>query len=361
MPRSKPKRKYLSQSDVPAFSVDQALRVAKVLAAEFGKQPTRPILVAEAMELKPGSSRFRMLCGASIAYGFTDGGYNAATVDLTGLGRRVVAPTLEGDDTGALREAVLRPRVLREFLTRYDGSPLPSERIARNVLEAMGVPDDRTDETYQLIVESAEAVGLLRAIKGSTYVDLDADELMLQPEDAPNIERAVNSNNEQAVAGRPLETTAPAAEFEGSKNLKKLGRVFITHGSNRDVVAQLKELLTFGGFTPVVALEKETVSKPVPDKVLDDMRSCGAAIIHIGIERKVLDEEGEQHRMLNQNVLIEIGAAMALYGRKFILLVESGVQLPSNLQGLYEVRYTGGQLDYEATMKLLKAFNDFRG
>ena len=51
---------------------------------------------------------------------------------------------------------------------------------------------------------------------------------------------------------------------------------------------------------------------------------------------------------------------MALYGRKFILLVEKGASLPSNLQGLYEVRHEGGKLDYESTMKLLKAFNDFR-
>lgn len=51
---------------------------------------------------------------------------------------------------------------------------------------------------------------------------------------------------------------------------------------------------------------------------------------------------------------------MALYGRRFILLVEKGVSLPSNLQGLYEVRYEGAKLDYEATMKLLRAFNEFR-
>jgi predicted nucleotide-binding protein len=60
-------------------------------------------------------------------------------------------------------------------------------------------------------------------------------------------------------------------------------------------------------------------------------------------------------------VLIEIGAAMALYpGYKFILLVEEGLQLPSNLQGLYECRYTGGELSGGATMKLLKDFNEFK-
>jgi hypothetical protein len=76
--------------------------------------------------------------------------------------------------------------------------------------------------------------------------------------------------------------------------------------------------------------------------------------------RRPWNSEGKEHRTLNQNVLIEIGAAMALYGRSFILLVEKDVTLPSNLQGLYEVRYSGTKLDYDATMKLLKAFNDFR-
>src|SRR4029079_6811043 len=132
------------------------------------------------------------------------------------------------------------------------------------------------------------------------------------------------------------------------------------HGKNKEIVAQLKELLSFGKFEPVVSIEKETVSKPVPDKVMEDMRACFAAIIHVGKEMKVMDTEGNEHIILNQNVLIEIGAAMASYGRIFILLVEKGATVPSTLQGLYEVRYEGERLDYDATMKLLKAFNDFR-
>jgi hypothetical protein len=51
---------------------------------------------------------------------------------------------------------------------------------------------------------------------------------------------------------------------------------------------------------------------------------------------------------------------MALYGGNFILLVQKGVHLPSNLQGLYRCEYEGETLDYDATMKLLKAFNQFR-
>src|ERR1700733_7591816 len=111
-------RADVSQSDVAAYSLDQALRVARALDENFGRNPAKPLRVAEAMNMTPSSSGFRMLCGASIAYGLTDGGYNAEQIALTTLGRRIVAPTREGDDLAAKREAILRPRVLREFLTR---------------------------------------------------------------------------------------------------------------------------------------------------------------------------------------------------------------------------------------------------
>ncbi len=51
---------------------------------------------------------------------------------------------------------------------------------------------------------------------------------------------------------------------------------------------------------------------------------------------------------------------MALYGQRFILVVQDGVKLPSNLQGLFETRYKGTTLDMEETIKLLEAINDMK-
>jgi len=90
------------------------------------------------------------------------------------------------------------------------------------------------------------------------------------------------------------------------------------------------------------------------------MRSCGAAIIHVDADREVMTTDGEKEIILNGNVLIEIGAAMALFGRRFVLLVSDGIRLPSNLQGLYEVRYKGQKLDGEGTLRLLKVFNELK-
>lgn len=176
------------------------------------------------------------------------------------------------------------------------------------------------------------------------------------------------TRGEVGVTGYEHEAAgADGIEKPGSDGLRKpdLGpergnRVFITHGKNKKILEQVKELVAFGKFEAVVAQERETAAKPVPDKVMDEMRNCQAAVIHVGSEGVLFDKEGNEVPQINRNVLIEIGAAMALYGRNFILLVEDGVTLPSNLAGLYECRYAGDELNMPATMKLLKAFNEFK-
>ena len=107
-------------------------------------------------------------------------------------------------------------------------------------------------------------------------------------------------------------------------------------------------------------MERESTAISVPDKVFNDMRLCSSGIIHIEGERKLLDTNGQVHSLINENVLIEIGAAIALFKNRVILLCKKGIQLPSNLQGLYRCEYDGEQLDYQATMKLLRTFSEFR-
>lgn len=146
---------------------------------------------------------------------------------------------------------------------------------------------------------------------------------------------------------------------ETSNTEKQNNRIFITHGKNKKILKQVKELLVYGKFEPVVSIEHETTAQPIPQKIMNDMRDCVAAVIHVSSEQDLKDEDGNKIPQINNNVLIEIGAAMALYGDKFILLVQDGVDLPSNLQGIYECRYQGNELNMDAIMKLLKAFSNF--
>ena len=159
-----------------------------------------------------------------------------------------------------------------------------------------------------------------------------------------------------------MNITPPTAPTPQRAELKReKPNIFISHGKNNTViVGQLKELLTYGQMEPVVSIERETTAIPVPDKVFDDMRNCDAGIIHIDLEEVPIGDGNQTYRHLNENVLIEIGAAIALYGKRVILLCKKGTLLPSNLQGLYRCEYEGNQLDYASTMKLLKTMQELR-
>jgi len=351
------KRQYLSQTDVPGSSLENALRVPRAISENYGGGPVTPLQLAAALDMSPTSGPFRALCGTSIAYGLTDGGYNAKQILLQPLGKRIVKPLEEGDDAMAKREAILKPRVVGEFLTKYSGSPLPRHDIALNVLQEMGVPTAKAEAVFSLIVDSAQTVGLLREIKGKQYVDLTG----VAPPSGNSV--GAQEDEETDVDSPPEEAetpTDPRPETPAKAPPQMTRRVFVTHGKDKSFLDPIKKLLGFGEMTPVISVEKQSVSKPVPDKVMEDMRSCSAAIIHVDAEQTLIDTDAKEHKIVNPNVLIEIGAAMALYGRRFILLVREGVELPSNLQGLYEVRYKGDALDGEATIKLLEAINDIK-
>jgi hypothetical protein len=231
------------------------------------------------MGVQPSSGGFRGKCGAAIAYGLTSGGSNATEISIESIGMRIVRPVEEGDDLEARREALLVPRVLGEFLRKYDGSPLPRTDIAQNVLIDMGVPQEKAEDVLSLILASAEAVGFLTEIKGKKYVDLEnttpasssgddgEDAEVLDVEDEAEEESASNLVNlhkeRQHFAGRN------DASHETNKR-----RVFITHGKNTAFIEPIKKLLGFGELEAVVSGQRQSVSQPVPDKVI---MTCEAA------------------------------------------------------------------------------------
>jgi len=357
-------RSYISQADIPGLSLEKALKVATTIAENYGYKPSTPLQVAKALEVAPTTGGFKMLAGASIAYGLTTGGYNAENIAITPLGMRIVRPTSEGDDLAAKREALLKPRVIREFLTKYDGAPVPKDGIGQNVLMEMRVPKDRTAEVLKLILDSAETVGFLQTIRERKYVELGDTSI---PQPSSSQEEAEQSadvaepirNAVTLPPPIPISKSPAAASFTATTDGRSR-RVFITHGKNKALIEPIKKLLTLGELEAMVSVQTQTVSQSVPGKVMGEMRSCGAAIIHVEDERRLKDENGNEQIVLNDNVLIEIGAAMALYGERFILVVKEGVKLPSNLSGLLELRYKGDTLDIDETVKLIEAIGDMK-
>jgi hypothetical protein len=301
--------------------------------------------IALAIGVSPTSSAWPALAGASIAYGLTEGGGNANVIKLTPLGRKLVAPEEEGEDLAARREAVMKPRISKEFFERYRRAKFPTDTIAANILKTLGLPTERIQSGLDTLKVNGRYAGVIRETPTGLFVNLDSPGVPAPAATPAIFEHDVDEEAaaaQKSGAGTPNvreNVPAPASLvplIPGAPSFDpKTNRVFITHGKQRAAVTQIKELLAFGSFKPVVSIERESTAIPVPEKVFEDMRSCGAGVIHVGGEGKYLDRDGTEHTKINDNVLIEIGAAMALYGKKVVLLVEKGVALPSNLQGLY--------------------------
>jgi predicted nucleotide-binding protein len=360
------KRKYLSQSDVPSCSLEKALEVAQAIADNYGFQPSTPLQVASALEMSPTAGPFRALTGASIAYGLTSGGYNAPQIAIEPLGMRIVRPTGEEEDIlAAKKDATLRPRVIREFLQKYKNAAIPKDSIAHNVLGDLGVPPERTTDVFKMILESAQSVGFIRDINSKKYVDLQGTQPVSANGPTENTESESLLETPLPAAMAKVVTIVPSASVPAiapaAVDPARARKVYVTHGKNRALIEPIKELLKFGELDAVVSIQSPTVSQPVPTKVMSEMRGCGAALIHVEDERHLKDDDGKEVVVLNDNVLIEIGAAMALFGERFILVVKDGVKLPSNLQGLLVQPYKGTTLDMEETVKLMKAINDMKG
>lgn len=303
---------------------------------------------------------------------------NSGRMKLTEQGRQAVR------DDGAYRNEVLR-NILRKIrpyaaiveraahrgnltMTATEVAAHWHEHFEDEVSGSDRILNDQAVCFFQL-AEGADLGKLIIGRKGQpTRFDFDATAAKafvdgVAPASQRLQQQTLDTGEEPGIDDVVDEKTAPSASHEFTTPQKpdqNGNRVFITHGKNKKILGQVKEIVAYGKFEPVVAQEHETAAKPVPEKVMDDMRSCQAAVIHVGVESVLYDEEGNECPQINGNVLIEIGAAMALYGKNFILLVEDGVKLPSNLQGLYECRYEGNELNTTATMKLLKAFNDFK-
>ena len=200
-----------------------------------------------------------------------------------------------------------------------------------------------------------------------TRLDVARDKLKEYVEAGPSAppwgEPAEEAIEEEAGDGGPGEPEDVgeeeelAAAEEPAAPTERL-RAFISHGKNMEIVEQVETMLGLADIDSEIAEEEETAAIPVPEKVFEAMRRCGAGIMVVSAEEGNKNADGEY--TVNQNVLIEIGAAFVFYDRKVVLVWDKRLPVPSNLQGLYRCEYEGDELTWGAGMKLMKAIQKFK-
>ena len=359
------KRRSRRQKPFPAFCLRDALEIAQAIGENNACRPFSRMLVAEALGRSPESSAFRQIITSSAAYGLTEGSYKALRLELTPLGLSIVAPKSETEKRNGLVEAAMNVGLYEELYRHFDQHKIPPTENFRNILiREFGIEPADAIRCVELYLEDGKYVGLIREVAGAYRVSIHDAADNTDHDDAREISEALDAIDD-ADRGEQNTIAAAVEPTNGEPYISKTvarpsrrNRVFISHGKNKGIVEQIKAMLDLGDMEYVVAVETETTAIPVPEKVLSSMHECSAAVICITADEEFRKDDGSY--FINENVLIEIGAAFVLYDKRVVLLWDRRLAVPSNLQGLYRCEFEGSELSWTEGMKLMKTLNEFK-
>jgi predicted nucleotide-binding protein len=131
-------------------------------------------------------------------------------------------------------------------------------------------------------------------------------------------------------------------EFLEDANVEKLSdtpeysNVFIVHGHDGELKNEVALLLKKQNINGIILSEQANQGRTIIEKFEDNSDRCSAAIILM-----TADDEGKSKKEIDtkprarQNVIFEAGYFMGKLGRaNVIIIVDAGVEIPSDLQGV---------------------------
>jgi predicted nucleotide-binding protein len=320
----------------------------------FAGRGAAPHDVAMSLELSPTSGGWRNLCGAAIEYGLTEGGYAADQITLTALGRRIVAPTEEGDDAKARVEALLQPRIEREFLERYNRAKFPKDDIGRNVLVNLGLPKDRSERSFEILKENGIFTGVLRETTTGLFVAVDSPAPMRPARIVEEAREVVEGTDEKQEI---LDDDTTVVNFKPAPKSSAPKQLFVAHGKNRKPLEDLKRILDQFQIPYKVAVDEPNIGRPISSKVAELMEECSAGIFIFTKDEEFFrkNKQGEYEEVWrpSENVVYEFGAASIRWDRKIIIVREDGVNFPSDFSDLGYITFKDGEIAIKA-MEILK-------
>lgn len=153
-------------SAFPPVALKEARLIAKTIAEKNAGRPMRRLDVFHELGKSPDSGASRNLVTSSSGFGLTNGGYQAETLSLTELGKRLA---VDGDETASI-DAVLNVEIFKAFFEAYKDRPIPAAVAGRSFLAERGIQTDRTQACLDRIFENGRAVGLIEQIAGTERV-----------------------------------------------------------------------------------------------------------------------------------------------------------------------------------------------
>ncbi|MDX2063092.1 MAG: hypothetical protein SFY70_08535 [Bacteroidia bacterium] len=238
--------KRTSQSEMPQYSFEDVLDIAKAFFEKLSGKSSAPADVAEAASISSRSSTFRYKFGALKAYGLTTGGYNADVIELTELALNIFAPTSESADSKnkSILEAILKPKTPSLIYNKFNNAKLPPRQILENQLvRDYNIPKDSVGDCYDIIIGNGIYAGILKKVNDDYLVNISptAQESSDEIKDfAPASISAVEENNNRSDLVKPK---ASSEKFDFNSNLQVNIEIHISHELSNEQIEKVFEAM----------------------------------------------------------------------------------------------------------------------
>lgn len=159
--KQKDSRTIVSADALPRRPLEECITIAQIIRDTYAGKATTWEELAKARGVSEKNPVNRYPLWSAVAYGIVLKN-DDNTYSLGETGRKILAPTYDGEKEEGIKKALFTPSVLSRFYTDYNGSPIPSDELFQNVLESRyDVPRDRTNEAIEIIRTNARFAGAL--------------------------------------------------------------------------------------------------------------------------------------------------------------------------------------------------------
>jgi len=332
-------KNFTIHNEFPKDSFEEALKVAQAIENKNSGNPLPPQEVAIALDRSPGSSAFRILLSSSNKYGLTTGSFNTPRITVTDLGKDIVEPKDEESRKKATSSSILKPEIFLKVFNYYKTKKVPDKKFFSNTLTRdFDVPKKHADVFVKVFMANMNYLGLIKNATTGQWFASEANLSILKKTPAKDSQEINNENTET----KPINPDASPQPQQTTSN--RSNAIFLGHGKNRTPLEQLIKILDEYKIPHKEAVAEPNAGRPIPTKVADTMRECGAAILIFTADEKFQDEKGNEIWRPSENIAHELGAASVLYDNKIVIFKEDGVSLASNFSGIGYINFEKDKL-----------------
>lgn len=263
-PAGKEKRTHVSAEALPRRTLQASLAVAQIIRDTYAAKAASWPEIAKVLRVSPKSPPNRYPLWSAVAYGIVLKA-DENTYLLGETGRKILAPTYEGEREEGVKKALFTPSVLSRFYTDYNGSLLPTEELLPNVLETRyDVPRERTKEAIALLKENARYAGAL-LVKADGKEELHFSDAAFPVSNRPGPTESVGSESEVTA---DTQGEAAAASSTTKEEWAKICFVITPIGTDDSIERKHSDTILKHLLEPVLkefelkAIRADKISKP---------------------------------------------------------------------------------------------------